>query len=342
MYEKFFGLRERPFDLTPNPRFMYFTPRHREALVNLQFGIESRKGVVVLVGEAGMGKTTVIRAAIEKQRADQVRCVYLNNPLLTRAEFIEFLANALELSPAAERSKTRLVAELASRLSEERERGATVVLLVDEAQSLSNELLEELRMLTNIETHSEKLVTLVLVGQPQLADRLNDERLGQLKQRIELRCTLSPFDLAETVMYIRNRVRIAGGDAVQMFTRDAIQVIHERSRGIPRSISVICENALVGAFAENQKPVTRALVEEVCDEFDLSPATLIADESEAPVIVRSAAPAGDEITRADAVPVATAQPSGNGNGIGYRDGSTSVAIPTGRRWWSFSIAGRRS
>ena len=273
MYEKFFGLRERPFDLTPNPRFMYFTPRHREALVNLQFGIESRKGVVVLIGEAGMGKTTVIRAAIEKQRDNEVRCVYLNNPLLTRAEFLEFLANALQLSAAAERSKTRLVAELAARLTEERQRGATVVLLVDEAQSLSNELLEELRMLTNIETHSEKLVTLVLVGQPQLADRLNDERLGQLKQRVELRCTLSPFDLAETVMYIRNRVRIAGGDAVQMFTRDAIQVIHERSRGIPRSISVICENALVGAFAENQKPVTRALVQEICDEFDLSPET---------------------------------------------------------------------
>ena len=132
-------------------------------------------------------------------------------------------------------------------------------------------------------------MTLVLVGQPQLAERLNDERLGQLKQRIELRCTLSPFDLAETVMYIRNRVRIAGGDAVQMFTRDAIQVIHERSRGIPRSISVICENALVGAFAENQKPVTRALVQEVCDEFDLSPATPVEDQAEATTVPSSPA-----------------------------------------------------
>jgi type II secretory pathway predicted ATPase ExeA len=345
MYEKFFGLRERPFDLTPNPRFMYFTPRHREALVNLQFGIESRKGVVVLIGEAGMGKTTVIRAAIETQRTNEVRCVYLNNPLLTRGEFIEFLANALQLSTAAERSKTRLVAELASRLTEERQRGATVVLLIDEAQSLSNELLEELRMLTNIETHSEKLVTLVLVGQPQLAERLNDERLGQLKQRIELRCTLSPFELAETVMYIRNRVRIAGGDAVQMFTRDAIQVIHERSRGIPRSISVICENALVGAFAENQKPVTRALVQEVCDEFDLSPETPREDYDAAPSVPASPTLPGIEPTTAtmNVGPVATpAQPPSNGNGNEYRDGSSSVSIPTGRRWWSFSTAGRRS
>ena len=348
MYEKFFGLRERPFDLTPNPRFMYFTPRHREALINLEFGIESRKGVVVLIGEAGMGKTTVLRAAIEKQRDNQVRCVYLNNPLLTRAEFLEFLANALQLSTAAERSKTRLVAELASRLSEERQRGATVVLLVDEAQSLSNELLEELRMLTNIETHSEKLVTLVLVGQPQLADRLNDERLGQLKQRIELRCTLSPFELAETVMYIRNRVRIAGGDAVEMFTRDAIQLIHERSRGIPRSISVICENALVGAFAENQKPVTRALVQEVCDEFDLSPGMADEDQGEAPAVPASPAlastgPTTPTTATTSAAPVAKpAQPSSNGNGIGYRDGSSDISIPTGRRWWSFSTAGRRS
>ena len=346
MYETFFGLRERPFDLTPNPRFMYFSPRHTEALVNLEFGIESRKGVVVLTGEAGMGKTTVLRAAIAKQRDHEVRCVYLNNPLLTRAEFLEFLANALQLSPAAERSKTRLVAELSSRLTEERERGATVVLLVDEAQSLSNELLEELRMLTNIETHSEKLVTLVLVGQPQLTERLNDERLGQLKQRVELRCTLVPFDLAETVMYIRNRVRIAGGDAVKMFTRDAIQLIHERSRGIPRSISVICENALVGAFAENQKPVTRALVQEVCDEFDLSPEVppdiTDEDDGEAPKPPAQQSIEPTTVTTPTAPVPKQVQPTGTGNGNGYRDGPSTVTVPTGRRWWSFSTAGRRS
>ena len=145
--------------------------------------------------------------------------------------------------------------------------------------------------LTNIETDTEKLVTLVLVGQPQLADWLNDERLGQLKQRVELRCTLSPFDIAETVMYIKNRVRIAGRCGGHVHTR-RIQVIHERSRGIPRLISVIlAENALVGAFAENQKPVTRALVEEICDELDLSPQPLIADAPEAPVVMSSPVPA---------------------------------------------------
>ena len=187
-------------------------------------------------------------------------------------------------------------------------------------------------------------MTLMLVGQPQLAERLNDERLGQLKQRIELRCTLSPFDLAETVMYIRNRVRIAGGDAVQMFTRDAIQVIHERSRGIPRSISVICENALVGAFAENQKPVTRALVQEVCDQFDLSPETPVGDQAEATMVPSSPALPSLVDPAMNVAPVtkpAQTAMNSNGNGNGYRDGSSPVSVPTGRRWWSFSTAGRR-
>lgn len=340
MYEKFFGLRERPFDLTPNPRFLYYTARHREALINLEFGIESRKGVVVLIGEAGMGKTTVTRAVIEKQRDAEVQCVYLYNPLLTRAEFIEFLATSLHLSKAAAKSKTKLMAELAARLTTTRQKGATVVLLIDEAQSLSDELLEELRMLTNIETHNEKLVTLVLVGQPQLAERLNNERLGQLKQRIELRCTLSPFDLAETAMYIKSRVRTAGGDAVTMFTRDALQAIHERSRGIPRSISVICENALIGAFAENQRPVTRELVREVCDEFDLNirpEEPTIERKVDTPIVVTSPDRPSVDWAHEPAVPSKPAVPPPVG-----RDDSSSAAAQTGRRWWSFSMAGRRS
>jgi general secretion pathway protein A len=339
MYERFFGLRERPFNLTPNPRFLYFTPRHREALVNLEFGIESRKGVVVLIGEAGMGKTTVTRAVIEKQRDSEVKCIYLYNPLLTRAEFLEFLASSFHLSKAAERSKTRLMAELASRLTALRQQGATVVLLIDEAQSLSDELLEELRMLTNIETHSEKLLTLILVGQPQLADRLNDERFGSLKQRVELRCTLTPFDLPETVTYIWSRVRTAGGDAVQLFTRDALRVIHERSRGIPRSISVICENVLISAFAENQRPVTGGLVREVCDEFDLHgrmPATSMEGRTDTLRVPKSPdRPSIDGPLEPTTLPKSAAQPAGS-------DDSPAAEAQTGRRWWSFSMAGRRS
>lgn len=268
MYETFFGLQERPFDLTPNPRFLFLTHRHREALVNLEFGIAGHKGVVALIGEAGMGKTTLVRAAMENQRESKVKCIYLNNPLLTRAEFLLFLCRAFALSKEAELSKTQLISELAPRLEALRRKGRTVALLVDEAQSLPNELLEEIRLLTNIETNDEKLLTLLLVGQPELADRLNDQTLRQLKQRIELRCTLTPFDLPETAAYIASRLSTAGAE-IAPFTREAVDVIHRRSRGIPRSISVICENALISGFAEGERPVTSRLVTEVCDDFDL-------------------------------------------------------------------------
>ena len=161
MYESFFGLRDRPFDLTPNPRFLFFAEKHREALVNLQFGVASRKGFVVLIGEAGTGKTTVARALMEKQRNAKVQYVYLNNPVLTRAEFLQFLARALDLSKLAETSKTDLMSELANRLTTSRRQGETIALLVDEAQSLSDEMLEEIRLLTNIETNDEKLLTVI-------------------------------------------------------------------------------------------------------------------------------------------------------------------------------------
>jgi general secretion pathway protein A len=268
MYESFFGLNERPFDLTPNPRFLFLTQRHREALINLEFGIAGRKGVVVLIGEAGMGKTTLVRAAMENQTESKVKCVYLNNPLLTRAEFLQFLCQSFNLSKEAESSKTQLITELTPRLEEFRRRGRTVALLVDEAQSLPDQLLEEIRLLTNIEKSDEKLLTLILVGQPELADRLNDQLLRQLKQRIELRCTLTPFDLPETAAYIASRLSTAGAQ-IAPFTREAVDIIHQRSRGIPRSVSVICENALISGFAEGERPVTSRLVIEVCNDFDL-------------------------------------------------------------------------
>jgi general secretion pathway protein A len=213
-------------------------------------------------------KTTLVRTAMENQRESRVKCIYLNNPLLTRAEFLQFLCLSFGLSKDAESSKTQLIAELTPRLEAFRRRGRAVALLVDEAQSLPDELLEEIRLLTNIEKSDEKLLTLILVGQPELAGRLNDQVLRQLKQRIELRCTLTPFDLPETAAYIASRLSTAGA-VIAPFTREAVDVIHQRSRGIPRSISVICENALISGFAEGERPVTSRLVIEVCDDFDL-------------------------------------------------------------------------
>ena len=272
MYERFFGLTERPFDLTPNPRFLYLTGRHREALSNLRYGVEGRKGVTLLIGEAGTGKTTLLRAALEEQRDRLIQTVTVSNPALTRSEFFEFLAASFELSPNAANSKTRFLFELTRLVREQHEAGIVTALMVDESQSLSDELLEEIRLLANIETVTEKLLPVVLIGQPELADRLNEPQLRQLKQRIALRCVLTPLDLRETAAYIATRLRIAGGECGRIFTRDAVMTIHERSRGIPRSISVICDNALLSGFAADQRPVGRDIVLEVCNDFDLHPA----------------------------------------------------------------------
>lgn len=269
MYQRFYGLRELPFELTPNPTFLFLSPRHREALSNLEYGLYAAKPVTVLIGEAGTGKTTLLRAALESERCRNVRCVYLNNPALTRDEFVETLARRFDLGPEAAKSKAVLLAELERVLRERRAAGEITALVVDEAQSLSVELLEEVRLLANIETATQKLLPLVLAGQPELADRLNDPALRQLKQRVALRCEITPFDLQETAAYIATRVRTAGGEAARLFTREAVTLIHEYSRGIPRTISVMCDNALVSGMALGRQPVDRAIVLEVSSDFDL-------------------------------------------------------------------------
>ena len=193
MYERFFGLSERPFDLTPNPRYLVLTESHREVLMNLEYGIASRKGMTLLLGEAGSGKTTVIRSAIERQ-PERVHAVHLHNPTLTREEFVEMLASHFKLGARAATSKATMLIELEALLRARRAHGESTVLIVDEAQSLSQELLEEIRLLANIETESEKLLPLVLVGQPDLGRRLEDRELRQLKQRVALRCEIKPFE----------------------------------------------------------------------------------------------------------------------------------------------------
>ncbi len=269
MYERFYGLRERPFDLTPNPRFLYLTGGHAEALSNLQYGITGRKGMTLLIGEAGTGKTTLVRAAIDAVAGPSVRCVYLNNPVLTREEFYEFLARKFELSAEAAASKARFLFELEAYLAERHRAGGLTALVIDEAQSLPHELLEEVRLLANFETETDKLLPVVLAGQPELAARLEHERLRQLKQRVALRCDLAPLDARETASYISGRIAIAGGDASKVFTREAVQVVYERSGGIPRTISVICDNALLNGFAVGVKPVGSPVVLEVCRDFRL-------------------------------------------------------------------------
>lgn len=269
MYENYYGLHERPFDLTPNPRFLFMTPGHREALCTIQYGITGRKGVTLLLGAAGTGKTTLINAALQRQEGHHARAVFLTNPTLTREEFLDFLAHEIGLSEQAAHSKPQFLRELNATLVERLAAGIITALIVDEAQALSDSLLEEVRLLANMETPTEKLLPVVLVGQQELADRLNRRELQQLKQRVALRSVLSPLSAHDTAAYIAERIRIAGGDVQTVFSPDAVAAVYECSSGVPRTISVVCDNALVNGFALDERPLGRGVIVDVCRDFDL-------------------------------------------------------------------------
>jgi general secretion pathway protein A len=270
MYEQFYGLNARPFDLTPDPRYLVLTKMHREALSNLEYAIASRKGVTMVVGEAGTGKTTLIRAAISRQ-PKRIHCVYLPNPALSRVEFMQMLAAQFSLSQRARTSRTDLLLELEQLLRRRHAVQETTVLILDEAQGLPPELLEEVRLLTNIETDTEKLLSVVLLGQPELATRVSEHSLRQLKQRIALRCDLRPLQASESIAYVARRITRAGGKPAELFTREAVLLIHEYARGIPRTINVIADNALLGGFAAERRTVPRQIVADVCRDFDVAP-----------------------------------------------------------------------
>lgn len=266
MYESFYELAERPFDLSPNPRFLCFTAQHREALAHLEYGLAGRAGITVIVGEAGTGKTTLVRKALQACRGESI-IVHLSNPTLTRAEFYEYLAAGFHFSADAGRSKIQFLRELEEHLDDDTK--PRLALVVDEAQSVPYELLEEIRLLTNAESTSGRSIAVALVGQPELGRRLDEARLRQLKQRVVLRCELTPLSLKDTASYISARVKTAGGEATRLFTRDAVLAIHQHSKGIPRVISVICDNALVNGYAADQKPVGASIVGEVCRSLAL-------------------------------------------------------------------------
>lgn len=278
MYESFYGLRERPFDLTPNPRFIYLSGCHLEALSVVHYGIVGRKGITLVVGEAGTGKTTVIRTALEAIAQPTARCVYLSNPTLTRAEFYEFLAASFGLTAEAAGSKARFLIEFERLLQQRSKAKDLTALVIDEAQSLSLELMEEVRLLANLETLTDKLLPVVLAGQPELAAMLERQELRQLKQRVALRADLAPLGLRQVAAYVSGRIRKAGGDPLQVFNKDAIVLIHRASGGIPRTISVVCDNAMLAGYAAGVKPVGPDIVEEVSREFRLRPAAGTASE----------------------------------------------------------------
>ena len=344
MYESYYGLQERPFDLTPDPRYLFLTPKHQEALTNLQYGITQRRGVTVVLGPAGTGKTTLVRAALATVAEAGGHCVSVSNPTLTRDEFIQLLARGFSLSPEAAESKTILLAELEDRLRGYLASGLATALVIDEAQGLSDELLEEVRLLVNLETDTTKLLPVVLAGQDELSERLARPSCAALKQRVALRCHLPPLSARETAQYIASRLRMAGGVPGDAFTRDAIDLIHQRSGGIPRTISVICDNSLMSGFAVDQRPVGRQLVLEVCRDFDFEtplapPVPQLAPRPAAavPVPLKSALPARPApAASAPVSPAAPLQTAGNGGKLeGPEDrlfATLGRAVP--RSWFS--------
>ena len=318
MYESFYGFREAAFELTSNPRFLFLTSQHREALCHLEYGLSSAKPITVLIGEAGTGKSTLLRAALQSEMCRHVNCVFIDNPTLTRQEFVETLAARFDLGASAVASKASMLTALETVIRRRHERGEITALVVDEAQALPQEIFEEIRLLANIETPTQKLLPLVLAGQPELAERLNERSLRQLKQRIALRCELKPLDLPDTAAYIASRIRTAGGDPANIFTRQAVTLIHEHSRGLPRLISVICDNALTSGFALDQRPVDGHIVLEVCQDFDLKaaepapPRPVAAPPAQKPAQPQAVAIAGPPhapaLPQPAAAPQKTAQP----------------------------------
>ena len=291
MYREFYSLKELPFALTPDPRFIYFTPSHTEVMANLHYGIESGKGLVVVTGEVGTGKTTILRWIM--QRLDRtVLVAYISNPRLSVPEFYQHIAALLDVQQWE--TKSQLLIALGRMLDSRHARGLRTVLIIDEAQGLSPYVLEEIRLLSNFESDTAKQLQIILTGQPELRDVLNNPDLRQLKQRVALRCTIKALpNVGETERYISSRLLVAGAERTDIFSPGAIDYIFRCSEGIPRNINNLCDNALLTGFAAGEPIISRAIVEEVADTFDMLPRSergrQSGEEREAPARIFNAA-----------------------------------------------------
>ena len=266
MYKNFFGLRESPFNINPDPRFLHRTARIQESLEQLTYGIQNRKGLILLTGEVGTGKTTLINHLLDWLHQQKTPTAFIFNSHLKIDHLFDFILNDFGIS-----TDFRLVSNMLLQLNQwliERFRGGlTPVLIVDEAQGLSFELLEEIRLLLNLETASEKLLQIVLVGQPELEEKLKRPEMRQLRQRISLRCNTAPLTLREARGYIVDRLRIAGATREPIFEPGAVEALHYYSRGIPRVMNLLCEHALINAYVEGLNPVPSEMVEEAAQDF---------------------------------------------------------------------------
>jgi general secretion pathway protein A len=269
MYKEFFGLRANPFNVNPDPRYLFLTRHTEEALACLTYGIQSRKGFVLLTGEVGTGKTTLINKLLEWLRLQQVATAFIFNSRMNVPQFLDYMMADFGI-PCDSKSKSQILQRLYNWLLDRYRAGETAVLIVDEAQNLTDEVLEEIRMLTNLETFTEKLLQIVLVGQPELETKLKMPQLRQLRQRLTLRAKTHPLTLEETKAYVQQRLRIAGSDGRQIFDGDALNSIHKYSNGIPRVVNLLCEHCLVSAFVDQKPTINESIVDAVARDFDLS------------------------------------------------------------------------
>jgi len=266
MYKSFFGLKENPFNVNPDPRFLYMTKQIEETLTSLMYGIQTRKGFVTLTGEVGTGKTTLINRLLDWLHHRRARTAFLFNSRMNTNQLFDFILAEFDIA-CDSKSKSQQLMKLNHWLLERYRNGETVVLIIDEAQNLTFPVLEEIRLLTNLETSTEKLLQIVLSGQPELEEKLKLPELRQLRQRIMLRCKTLTLTKEETSEYVLERLKTAGVDSDTIFTPKALEAVHLYSLGIPRVVNLLCEHSLVNAFVENQRPIEPRIVEEVAREF---------------------------------------------------------------------------
>ncbi len=266
MYRTFYGLKEKPFEITPDPKFLYLSENHKEALALLTYAVKERRGFTVVTGEVGTGKTTLVQSLLSKSDGN-TRTAYLFNPIMGSTDFLHYICQDFGLR-SQKRSKGQYLSQLHKFLMACYSRNENVVLIVDEAHKLDPKLLEEIRLLTNLETSKSKLLQVILIGQPELNEILENREFRQLKQRVSLRYHVLPLSREDTGKYIKRRLRIAGAFDHNIFTPKALKEIFDYSQGIPRLINIVCDNALLTGYATDQKVIGHKTIHEVINNLD--------------------------------------------------------------------------
>jgi len=266
MYLSFYNLTEFPFNITPDPRFLYFTAHHREAYDHLMYGIKGRKGFIELTGEVGSGKTTLCRAVLAELGKEMETALILN-PSLTETQLLKAMLNDFGIEVRG-RDRLDYIERLNEFLLRKNREGANVALLIDEAQDLSPQVMEQVRLLSNLETDQHKLIQIVLCGQPELQKRLERPELRQLRQRITVRYRIPPLTLEETALYIRHRLAVAGSDGSVVFEPDAVREVHRYARGTPRLINAVCDNALLAGYVDGTRTIDARCVQRAIRQLE--------------------------------------------------------------------------